>query len=202
MSSDASRVRVVIPTDRWPVEVLRLIHEPALDRAVAFVKGTSLALINEHYRAFVAKGTGVVERFYGHKGYRLDLSDTIDTGSSWQLGVLLAHALHAAGHLAQDGEAADTLLWATGAVSAIDLSIHRVDKMQEKLELLLNDPPKVNRLIVAWPRENVRDVSADLRQRLARLTKHVHELDSVHSALAMLKLSPVRAGAADRPGRR
>src|SRR5205823_4539634 len=85
------------------------------------------------YNAFVARPTGVIERLFGHPCYRLDFSGRIDAGSSWQLGVLLAHALYAAGRLAQERDQATAVIWATGTVRAVDLTVARLATLPRKL---------------------------------------------------------------------
>src|SRR5262249_23823498 len=68
-----------------------------------------------------------------HSCYRLDVSGRIDAGSSWQLGVLAAHALLAAGRLAQEKDVAAGILWATGSVRPVDLTVGAVSHVPEKL---------------------------------------------------------------------
>src|SRR5215475_11374468 len=118
MRFDAEKLRVLIPTTNGLVEVLLLTEEdPAIGRCVACIGGTTeIADIAAAYHAFVVRPTGVIERLFGHSCYRLDLSGRIDAGSSWQLGALAAHALLAAGRLAQENVEADAVLWATGSV--------------------------------------------------------------------------------------
>src|SRR5262245_21758612 len=125
MDVGAGKVRVLIPTTTGVVEVLLLIEEdPAIGRSVACIGGTTeTADIDPTYHAFVARPTGVVERLFGLSCYRIDLSRRIDAGASWQLGVFAAHALHAAGRLAQENDDAAAILWATGTVRAVDLAI-------------------------------------------------------------------------------
>src|SRR5262245_6762161 len=107
------------------VEVLLLTEEdPAIGRSVACIGGTTqTADIDAAYHAFVARPTGIIERLFGSGCYRIDISGRIDSGSSWQLGVLIAHALHAAGGLAQEHDSADAVVWATGSVRAVNLAI-------------------------------------------------------------------------------
>src|SRR5262245_52343748 len=118
-------VRVIIPTTSGPVDIQGLIEEDvSLGRSVACVNGTTrTAGIDRNYSAFVARGTGVVQRLFKHGAFRLDVSGAIDGGDSWQLAVLLAHALHADGRLAGVGQLADTVVWATGCVSPITLQV-------------------------------------------------------------------------------
>ncbi len=140
MGSESTKVRVLIPTTVGVVEVLLLAEEdPVIGRSVVCIGGTTqVADIDAGYHAFVARPTGVVERLFGHSCYRLDVSGRIDAGSSWQLGALVAHALHAAGRLAQEGDAAGCVVWATGTVRSVDLSVGAVSHVQEKLALSLD----------------------------------------------------------------
>src|SRR5690242_6945662 len=131
MSSTAQKLRVLIPTTSGLVEVLLLTEEdPAIGRSVACIGGTTeTADIDAAYHAFVARPTGVIERLFGRSCYRLDVSGRIDAGSSWQLGALTAHKLYAAGRLAQEGDTAEGLIWATGSVRAVDLTVGAVSHL-------------------------------------------------------------------------
>jgi len=157
MCSEGEKLRVLIPTTAGAVEVLLLTREdPVIGRSVACIGGTTeTADIHAAYHAFVARATGIVERLFGHPCYRLDVSGRIDAGSSWQLGVLTAHALHAAGRLAQEGESADGILWATGTVRAVDLTVGAVSHVPEKLaasrERLQRELRSGARLLLAVP---------------------------------------------------
>src|SRR5262245_31486541 len=125
MSHQSEKVRVLIPTTAGLAKVLLLTEEDsAIGRSVACIGGsTRTADIDADYTAFVARATGVVERLFGHPCYRLDVSDRIDAGSSWQLGVLTAHALRAAGRLAREGEAAQCVPGATRTARAVHLTV-------------------------------------------------------------------------------
>src|SRR5512145_1648893 len=164
MSHAGERFRVLIPTTAGAVEVLLLTEEdPAIARSVACIGGTTeTADIDAAYHAFVARPTGVVERLFGHPCYRLDVSGRIDAGSSWQLGVLTAHALHAAGRLAQEGETADGVLWVTGSVRAVDLTVGAVSHVPGKLavsrERLQRELRSGARVLVAVPAANAPDL--------------------------------------------
>jgi hypothetical protein len=135
MPSPSQKVRVLIPTTNGPVEVLLLTEEDAaIGRCVACIGGTTeTADIAAAYHAFVVRPTGVIESLFGHSCYRLDVSGRIDAGSSWQLGVLAAHGLHAAGRLAQENDPADGVIWATGSVRPVDLTVGGVSHLPEKL---------------------------------------------------------------------
>src|SRR3954452_684240 len=135
MLDSAEKFRVVIATTSGPVQVLLLTEEDsAIGRCVACIGGTTeTANIAAAYHDFVVRPTGVIERLFGHSCYRLDVSGRIDAGSSWQLGVLAAHALHAAGRLAQENEPADGVVWASGSVRSVDLTVGGVHHVSEKL---------------------------------------------------------------------
>jgi WD40 repeat protein len=160
MSSEGEKFRVLIPTTAGAVEVLLLTEEdPVIARSVACIGGTTeTADIDTAYDAFVSRPTGVVARLFGHLCYRLDVSGRIDAGSSWQLGVLTAHALHAAGRLAQEGQKADGVLWATGSVRAVDLTVGAVSHVPEKLvasrERLRKELGSGARVLMAAPAAN------------------------------------------------
>src|SRR5215470_13343693 len=112
----AGKIRVLIATTNGPVEVLLLTEEDAaVGRCVACIGGTTeTADIAAAYHAFVVRPTGVIESRFGHSCWRLDVSGRIDAGASWQLGILAAHALYAAGRLAEENDQAEGVLWATG----------------------------------------------------------------------------------------
>lgn len=128
-----SLIRVYIATTNGPVEVQRIAEEDPEVRSVVCLNGTSEALpISPGYDSFVRKPTGVIERLYGHRVYRVDVAKPITDGKSWQLGLLVAHALQSVGRLAGPNDKADEALWLTGEVNH-DLHIGTVSHVSEKL---------------------------------------------------------------------
>jgi hypothetical protein len=115
----------------------------------------------------------VIEGRFGHSCYRLDVSSRIDAGSSWQLGVLAAHALLAAGRLAQENDVADGILWVTGSVRPVDLTVGGVSHVPQKLESSLDrlkQEIKARRLVLlAVPVDNAADVSPSATKELLAL---------------------------------
>jgi len=166
MSFTTGKLRVLIATTNGPVEVQLLTEEDAaIGRCVACIGGTTeTADIAAAYHAFVVRPTGVIEGRYGHSCYRLDVSGRIDAGSSWQLGVLAAHALLAAGRLAQENDAADGILWATGSVRPVDLTVgavsHVPEKLAKSLDRLKQDRDAGRSVLLAVPAGNAADVSS------------------------------------------
>ena len=171
----AGKIRVLIATTNGPVEVLLLTEEDAaIGRCVACIGGTTeTADIAAAYHAFVVRPTGIIESRFGHSCYRLDVSGRIDAGSSWQLGVLAAHALLAAGRLAQENDAADAVLWATGSVRPVDLTVgavsHVPEKLANSLERLKQERAAGRRVLLALPAGNAAEVSPELAGELSSL---------------------------------
>ncbi len=126
-------VRVFIATTEGPAEVQRITEEDPDVRSVVCLDGKAMPLpISPDYDAFVRNPTGVIERGFGHGAFRLDVSQRISDGMSWQLGVFLAHALKAEGRLAERQAKVAGVVWATGEVDR-DLAVGAVDGIPEKL---------------------------------------------------------------------
>jgi hypothetical protein len=216
MAPAAGKLRVLIATTNGPVEVLLLTEEDAaIGRCVACIGGTTeTADIAAAYHAFVVRPTGVIEGRFGHSCYRLDVSGRIDAGSSWQLGVLAAHALLANGRLAQENDAADGVLWATGSVRPVDLTVggvsHVPQKLASSLERLKEERTAGRRVLLALPAANTAEVAPAIAGDLAALGIEMiapAHVQTLFDALAMkLPDSPQKAPvpattpAAARPG--
>ena len=194
MPTTASKLRVLIATTNGPVEVLLLTEEDAaIGRCVACIGGTTeTADIAAAYHAFVVRPTGVIESRFGHSCYRLDVSGRIDAGSSWQLGVLAAHGLLAAGRLAQENDVADAVLWATGSVRPVDLTVGAVSHVPEKiansLDRLRQERAAGRRVLLALPPANAAEVPPTLASELAALgieTVALAHVQPLFDALAM-----------------
>ncbi|MDJ0943119.1 MAG: hypothetical protein QNJ30_06625 [Kiloniellales bacterium] len=128
-----TKVRVYIATTEGPAEVQRITAEDPNVKSVICLDCKAVALpISPGYDAFVRKPTGLLEAAFGHPAYRLDLSLPISAGLSWQLGVLVAHALFAAGRLAERNQSADRVIWLTGEVDR-DREVLAVSHIGEKL---------------------------------------------------------------------
>jgi len=150
-----SAVRVLIATTAGPVAVQRITEEDPDVNSVICLAGKAVALpVSAAYDAFVRNPTGVIQRNFGHPAFRLDVSDKIDEGYSWQLGVYAAHALKRAHRLAGPNDAAETVLIATGEVDR-DLMLHPVDGVADKiakLESLLSEiAAEANGTLIAVP---------------------------------------------------
>ncbi len=127
------KIRIYIATTEGPVEVQRITKEDPDVRSVLCLNGTAKALpVSRAYDAFIKEPTGVVQRSYQHASYRMDVSDPITDGNSWQLGAFIAHALFAEDRLAGPDDKVDNAIWLTGEVDR-DLNVRPVNHIEEKL---------------------------------------------------------------------
>ena len=126
-------VRVYIATTEGPSEVLGIAKEDPEGRSVMCLDGTPKQVpISKNYNAFVRQGSGVVAKHFGHPVFRMDVSETIDDGRSWELGVFTAHALFATDCLAKKQAAVTQAVWISGEVSH-DLQAGPIEDVNVKL---------------------------------------------------------------------
>ena len=130
------RVHVFIATTQGPVAIQRVVaEEPDVQSVICVDGGMQPLPISGRYHDFVRKGSGLIQRDFGQPAYRMDVSDRIDQGNSWQLPVYLAHYLSAEGLLGDgDPQPGDKVLWSTGALKA-DRSVLPVEEVFNKLTL-------------------------------------------------------------------
>ena len=108
---------VYVATTLGPSRVCRIVAEDPALHSVMCLDGETRALpVSADYDSFVRSPTGVVERAVGHPAFRTDVSEAIDTGTSWQLPLYIAHLLAARGALLETDDAAP-MIWSTGVVS-------------------------------------------------------------------------------------
>lgn len=199
MSTSEGPFRVLIATTNGPVEVLSLRPQaPAVRRSVVSIRGTTeRAAIERAYHQFVASETGLVNNIFGKGTFRLDISDRIDAGESWQLGLLVAHALLASGRLSDPKSARSGTVWATGTVArATELGVGQVGDVPHKIQLSLNDFRKEvahgRRVIVALPLANEHVIAPTLRRELSDAGVELLVVDQVNQVLKTLGLPLIR----------
>ncbi len=159
-------VRVYIATTEGPAMVQRIAEEdPDVQSLVCVDGGIEKLPISRGYHAFVARGTGIIERLYGHPAYRVDVDRAVDEGDSWQLPLLIAHHLGHRGRLCGSDTDPGTVLWATGTVNA-DCAVGRVNAVLDKLEaarpLFRACRDAGVPVILAVPPDNAADIPEDL----------------------------------------
>lgn len=127
------RTAVYIATTEGPSEIQRITPEDSDVRSVICHDGKAIALpVSPDYDSFVRRPTGVIEACFGHGAYRVDISDPIASGLSWQLGLFIAHALGDEGRLVRSDDKIPQIVWATGEVTR-DLAVEAVDDVDRKI---------------------------------------------------------------------
>ena len=125
------QVAVIIPTTQGLSRVQQIRVDQQLRHAVMTVNfRTERASVTSDYAEYVARDAGIISRLTHEHRYRVKISRDIVTGSSWKLGMLVAHLLQHANLLAQADApaesqtspadivgAAERVIWATGDVS-------------------------------------------------------------------------------------
>jgi WD40 repeat protein len=204
---DSSNVRILIGTTDGPVDLLRLVQEkPVVRRSDVYIgSSTERAGIGRAYNEFVSGKTGLIERVFGKGAYRINVSDRIDAGSSWQLGFFLAHALKTASRLMADDQSQhETVVWTTGTVRSADFSVGEIGYLGKKLSLslerLLAEAKQGKRVLVAYPAVNAAEIDSELRRSIQNTGAAIIELDSARQLLRELALPPIASevAAADK----
>ena len=87
------KLHVFVATTQGVVAIQNITPiDDAEINSIVTVNGTSTtANISSAYHGFVKKGAGIVQQDFGGTGYRVNLTERIDSGNSWQLAFYLAH---------------------------------------------------------------------------------------------------------------
>lgn len=187
-------IRVHIPTTEGPSEIQRITLEDPDVRSVVCLDGKAVALpISADYDAFVRAPTGVIEAGFGHSAFRLDVSQEITEGLSWQLAAYAAHALHAADRLAMREQAAHRVIWLTGEVDCA-LNIrpvrHVARKLRQSGRLIADLAAAGMPLTIYIPRENHAELDDEtlLAAGIDDLNCRIVPVDQISHVLADLRL--------------
>jgi len=197
-----TEVRVSIATTAGAIDVER-IAPVALRKSKVFAwRGLApLLAISASYDDFVRKRVARILPVDAKGTFRIDLSGEIDTGDSWQLAVLVAHALHRSQRLAgRDEHGAPLCLYATGTVD-FEMAAGEVGYVEDKLRLLIRDKrlqaaaADGRRVVVAIPEANGDDARPE-QEQLRRLGAEVLAVGRVEDLLHSLGLD-IRPRGAD-----
>lgn len=187
-----------IPTSQHLVRILSIHVE---DDASTMCIGTSptQTRVSQDYNAFVQRPTGIINRLFDRKPwpvYRMNVSDAVGTGRSWELATFLAHASRA------HGVPPHAAVWATGTVGS-DLRIGAVAEVSKKIRLSLSlfkdaqDGGFEVRVIMS--RENQGDLDAEALDILRSFGIVPAFVSGADEALAAVDLPGVEPLAASRP---
>ena len=122
--------RYWIATTEGPVEITAISEEtPGLPSVICLSDTFQALPISNAYNDFVRSPTGIIEKLTGKKAFRTDISSAINQGSSWHLGMCIAHLSWV------DNQDNKTLqyVWASGTINA-SLYILPVKHIAEKWE--------------------------------------------------------------------
>lgn len=157
---------IVIPTTDIPVELVSITQEAPNINSVLCLKNSFQALpISAAYDAFIRRPTGIIQKLFGDKSYRTDLSAPITQGQSWQLGVAIGHLAHHYDQLTVLDAANpnhDILIFTTGRVLP-NLDIARVDHIEKKTHLsenmLINYQQQGGKVFVIMHPDNILELA-------------------------------------------
>ena len=131
---------VLIPTTQNVVGFTDITEENKNVSPIVCINNNLTPLpISADYNNFVKSPSGVVEKFTDKSSYRLDLTDNIDTGDSWQLGFFVAHLINDSKRLIFSDvnnlikSNTDSILWCTGIIN-VNLDLVNVGHINKKLK--------------------------------------------------------------------
>jgi hypothetical protein len=190
------RIAILIATTGGPVLVDRITPEPAPQSMVCLRRQSDVLPISPDYDDFVRPGSGVIMREFGpyaEGAFRLDVSDPIGSGLSWQLGFFAAHAIFKSNVAELSNlENADLIVWLTGKVN-YDLHIESVDHIFEKVDasalMLATYIGKGTPIIFGASPENAKFLEDKRPPKGIR----VAALQTTHDLLHVLDLTPKAA---------
>ena len=171
-------VHVYIATTLGPVKVQSFRSIDAKLLSNVGIDGTlgREAAISSAYHEFVKPGVGLIADEFGGGSWRMDISEEIDEGRSWQLGVYIAHWLNHRGDLAAgDLTPGDHVVWATGEVS-VHRQVRHIEGLQEKIDWTQSELEEWKAagigVTALAPEVDVRNISVDNAPKL-----HIDDLD-------------------------
>jgi hypothetical protein len=158
------RVAVIIPTTDGPAPILKLTRLAQAPRSVLRTQDDYRPLPpSSRYHAFIQAGGPLAEWIgLGDGQFELRLGAPVETGRSWELPAALAHWVQSAGHRL-DPEAAELVVWATGALDN-DLALlgqdyHLPTKLERSAALLQYWLDRGVPVLVLLPQEVPRSAS-------------------------------------------
>lgn len=136
--------------------------------SIVSINGTSTtASISNAYHNFVKNGAGIIQQDFGACSYRINISQRIDQGNSWQLAFYLAHAAQKR-QILGNGQVnpGDQVICATGEVNTTSRDIHRVEDVNLKQSL-------ANKQIQQWRKMDVKTSFLVPKQNAQEINKQL-----------------------------
>lgn len=188
-----SSIILLVPTTNSPARVTRLwkLSESVRGSMMTLAGASTVVPVSADYSDFVCAPIGPIGLSSGHYTWRAEVSDDLDVGKSWNLGLFLAHALKAHDRLQeQQNDPSDNpqTVWATGVVNVNDLRILPVGHVETKLRQALVAIPVPDLFLL--PPDNLGDVPAELRLDLKARGTRIITPSTMAEALETLELPP------------
>ena len=135
---------VVIPTTNNLVGISDIVVEDPLVSSVICENNSLESLpISNIYASFVKSPTGIIEKITGHSSYRIDITNRIEQGDSWQLAIAIAHIFHDNNFLSFSSNEnlinnnKHTIIWASGTINS-NLDVKAISYLDQKIKNSIN----------------------------------------------------------------
>ena len=135
---------VVIPTTNNLVGISDIVVEDPLVSSVICENNSLESLpISNIYASFVKSPTGIIEKITGHSSYRIDITNRIEQGDSWQLAIAIAHIFHDNNFLSFStnenliNNNKHTIIWASGTINS-NLDVKAISYLDQKIKNSIN----------------------------------------------------------------
>ena len=146
MNKQGAQVFIATTNGLVQVQSISRLSNPNLQSVATIGNTSQLAGISRSYQDYVEKPQGLINDLFNNKAYRLHLSNGIDQGESWQLGVFIAHylfeydclssgaSLHSNVAYEPDSNISikDIIFIATGKVDTLHYHVLPIDELAKK----------------------------------------------------------------------
>ena len=135
-----TKASVYIATTNGPVQI-ELISAENIPRSEVVLSGDFVPLddLSSEYHHFVT-GSGPVSRAFGpfnSQSFHMEISAPIDSGRSWHLAALIAHAFNNKQKLTTANESPDKIVLATGRIeNSFEITSEHIEQKLEKSDAL------------------------------------------------------------------
>ncbi len=187
------------------IQSITPLNDPDIGSVVTINQTSKLAGITQDYASFVSSPSGVIHEDFQHPSFRLNISDNISQGQSWQLGCYVAHALKTIGTLYEVNQSRsefepqasvhhkNVIIIATGVIDTLSKKVSKIESLPRKcltantdIQKWLNEGHKV---IFLAPIDNLKDPIPDSSIQLTPIYE-LKELLSLFDALGLAGSSP------------
>ena len=131
---------VVIPTTDYLVGISDItVEDPLISSVICENNNLEALPISTKYDSFVKSPTGIIEKITRKSSFRIDLTNKIDQGESWQLPLAVAHTLHNNNFLQFSSKidlvsnsSNSSVIWASGKINS-NLEVKPINFLDKKI---------------------------------------------------------------------